>query len=233
MNSAYISPSVASSGCCTTEHSSAHTRDPREIFLSRLCRCREASPPTYAYTFQPFQALSAFQGKAAAGTWSLEFCDRASGDTGTINQWSLYFQSIDGVGVFPPSQSAASCPGEPVTYDFDLFNATAAPLTADLAYSSTFPASGPATVGPVGVGTSAPFSVEVTPVSTAQFPTTDTLTVNATAGALTSSATAATSSRAPMRCPAAIARWARWRRWRPALATARFPRPSGARRWSS
>ncbi len=151
-----------------------------------------ASPPTYAYTFQPIQALTAFQGKAAAGTWTLEFCDSASADTGTINQWSLYFQSIDGVGLFPPSQNAARCPGEPVTYGLDLFNATAAPLTADLAYSSTFPASGPATVGPVAAGNPAPFSVEVTPFSAAQFPATDTVTVDATSGALTSSATATT-----------------------------------------
>lgn len=151
-----------------------------------------ASPPTYAYTFRPFQTLAAFHGKAAAGTWTLEFCDSASGDTGTINQWSLYFQSIEGIDLQPPSQEAASCPGVPVTYDLDLFNATGGPVTADLAYASAFPAAGPATVGPVANGTADSFTVEVTPLSTAPFPDSDTLTATATAGAATASATATT-----------------------------------------
>lgn len=46
--------------------------------------------PTYQRTFRPFQALSAFNGQEANGTWRLEVCDSLSGDSGTFYQTDLF-----------------------------------------------------------------------------------------------------------------------------------------------
>jgi len=47
-----------------------------------------ASAP-FTGTFRPFQGLSAFDGKLAAGTWTLEVRDTVKKQTGTLNSWSL------------------------------------------------------------------------------------------------------------------------------------------------
>ncbi len=47
-----------------------------------------ASPP-FAGTFSPHQALSAFDGKPANGTWTLEVNDLFSGDGGSLKEWEL------------------------------------------------------------------------------------------------------------------------------------------------
>jgi serine protease len=47
----------------------------------------------FAGTYKPDQLLSAFNGKNAAGTWTLAIYDRATYDTGRINSWSLTVQS--------------------------------------------------------------------------------------------------------------------------------------------
>jgi subtilisin family serine protease len=43
-------------------------------------------------TYRPEQALTAFQGKNARGVWQLIIEDRATGDQGTLNSWSLMIQ---------------------------------------------------------------------------------------------------------------------------------------------
>ncbi|MCH8966821.1 MAG: proprotein convertase P-domain-containing protein, partial [Planctomycetes bacterium] len=43
------------------------------------------SPPNYT----PNQALSAFDGMDAAGTWTIAVSDNAGGDSGTLNAWSI------------------------------------------------------------------------------------------------------------------------------------------------
>ncbi|MFZ6029041.1 MAG: proprotein convertase P-domain-containing protein [Chloroflexota bacterium] len=45
--------------------------------------------PTINGTFRPNALLSAFDGQALNGTWTLTVTDAASGDTGTVNQWCL------------------------------------------------------------------------------------------------------------------------------------------------
>jgi subtilisin-like proprotein convertase family protein len=47
-----------------------------------------ASAP-FTGTFRPLQSLSAFDGKLAAGTWTLEVRDTVKKQTGTLNSWSL------------------------------------------------------------------------------------------------------------------------------------------------
>lgn len=46
--------------------------------------------PPYQRTFRPFQALSAFNGQEAAGTWRLEICDSLNADSGTFFQSDLF-----------------------------------------------------------------------------------------------------------------------------------------------
>lgn len=50
------------------------------------------SVPPYQRTgiYAPASPLSAFNGKSASGTWTLEICDSATGDTGTFYQADLY-----------------------------------------------------------------------------------------------------------------------------------------------
>lgn len=46
--------------------------------------------PAYQRTFRPFQALSAFSGQEANGTWRLEVCDSLASDSGTFYQSDLF-----------------------------------------------------------------------------------------------------------------------------------------------
>ncbi|OZV66248.1 T9SS type A sorting domain-containing protein, partial [Winogradskyella aurantia] len=41
--------------------------------------------------FRPEEPLSTFNGVDADGTWTLNFCDSANGDTGTFNSWAITF----------------------------------------------------------------------------------------------------------------------------------------------
>jgi subtilisin-like proprotein convertase family protein len=50
------------------------------------------APPFFG-TFRPQGLLSAFNGKDALGTWALEVTDNATGNTGTLNTWSMTFQT--------------------------------------------------------------------------------------------------------------------------------------------
>ncbi len=45
--------------------------------------------PTISGTYQPIDALAAFAGEEANGIWTLTVFDRADGDGGSINAWSL------------------------------------------------------------------------------------------------------------------------------------------------
>ncbi|MEW5870495.1 MAG: proprotein convertase P-domain-containing protein [Chloroflexota bacterium] len=47
------------------------------------------TPPAIGGTFIPNNPLSAFDGQSSGGTWRLTISDRASADTGTLNQWCL------------------------------------------------------------------------------------------------------------------------------------------------
>jgi subtilisin-like proprotein convertase family protein len=46
-------------------------------------------------TFRPTQPLSTFNGKPANGTWTLRLVDAASGDYGTLNNWSITYGSVE------------------------------------------------------------------------------------------------------------------------------------------
>ena len=63
--------------------------------------------------FKPQGSLSAFDGKNAAGTWTLEITDDTR-QTGTLNNWSLSF-----------SRAVAPAPPPPASPSNDLFLAAA------------------------------------------------------------------------------------------------------------
>jgi subtilisin-like proprotein convertase family protein len=46
-------------------------------------------PPVGGGTYQPNQALSAFNGQSSLGTWTLTIIDSFDGDGGSLNSWSL------------------------------------------------------------------------------------------------------------------------------------------------
>ncbi len=56
---------------------------------------REGAAP-FAGTFRPETPLSAFDGKNARGTWQLWIEDRAAGDVGRVNSWSLIIEADSG-----------------------------------------------------------------------------------------------------------------------------------------
>ena len=47
--------------------------------------------PYYDRLAQPYGSLSDFDGESAQGDWVLSICDRYHADTGTFNQWTLFF----------------------------------------------------------------------------------------------------------------------------------------------
>ncbi len=50
-----------------------------------------AGTPPFTGNFKPEGSLATLIGKNAQGTWKLEITDDASGDTGTLNSWSITF----------------------------------------------------------------------------------------------------------------------------------------------
>jgi subtilisin-like proprotein convertase family protein len=57
--------------------------------IEALCQVGMTSPPNYT----PNNPLSAFDGQAALGPWTITVIDTAGSDIGTLNQWSLHFSS--------------------------------------------------------------------------------------------------------------------------------------------
>src|SRR5439155_13553521 len=60
----------------------------------------------FAGTYKPEEALSAFNGQSAAGTWTLTVQDVESGDVGQITAWSVTFTTLQ-PNVAPTARAAA------------------------------------------------------------------------------------------------------------------------------
>ncbi|HEY9402983.1 MAG TPA: proprotein convertase P-domain-containing protein [Pyrinomonadaceae bacterium] len=108
-----------------------------------------AGSAPFADSFRPEQALSAFNGKPAAGIWKLRVTDTANGDSGTIGCVQLEISrriflccpfngGVAGITAAPPATIAAeSCslnnsapdPGETVTMNFPLLNTGTGPTS--------------------------------------------------------------------------------------------------------
>lgn len=65
------------------------------IFDDAAATAINSGAPPFNGTFRPFQALSALNGKAAAGQWKLEVADTANVDGGTLNSWSITVNSVE------------------------------------------------------------------------------------------------------------------------------------------
>lgn len=53
------------------------------------------APPPYSHSFIPSNALSAFDGQNAAGTWTLVVCDAVAADTGQFRRADLFITSTN------------------------------------------------------------------------------------------------------------------------------------------
>ena len=150
-----------------------------------------AYPYSYQRTFSPFAALSAFNGQNAAGTWTLEICDRYGGDSGTFFQADLYLTSAPASGadlsMTKSVSNSAPATGATVSYTLSVTNAATSPLTANSVVVRDILPAGFAFVSATGTGTynSATGDWSVGTIAPGQTRTmTITGTVTATAGAL-------------------------------------------------
>ncbi len=119
--------------------------------------------PAYQRTFRPFQALSAFNGQEAAGTWELTICDSLNADSGTFYQSDLFLTAAPAsIGVTKISSVVAdgvsatnpkAIPGATIRYCIVVSNAgpgTAAGLSA----SDLIPATASYVAGSMRTGSS-------------------------------------------------------------------------------
>ncbi|MEW6757680.1 MAG: kelch repeat-containing protein [Acidobacteriota bacterium] len=151
-----------------------------------------APPPYYYVTWHPTGNLSDFRFEQANGTWTLTVCDDASGDTGSLNQWTLFFTG--GLVVAPGAQEGSACEGNPVPYTFTVVNTTGADQVFDLTYESLWPYTGPAATGTVPNGAGENVDVTVWIPGDAGPGAQDTLTFTAAGGGETAQATATTTT---------------------------------------
>jgi uncharacterized repeat protein (TIGR01451 family) len=152
-----------------------------------------APPPPY-YTDHPWlpaEPLAAFRGVSSAGDWILDVCDDTGGDTGTLEQWTLFMET-DVVILDPAAQGQLACAGEVVSYDLTVLNGTTTAQPFTLSYTGNlWNVVGPGATGtlPSGGEETINFTHDVPPGAIAgDF---DTVTVTAT-GTVSSSATATT-----------------------------------------
>lgn len=90
--------------------------------------------PPYNFTYQPSNALSAFNGQQANGTWTLEMCDSVNSNSGTFNQADLYLTAAPtNYADLSLAQSvSSSTPSDrtTITYTLTVANAATSPQTA-------------------------------------------------------------------------------------------------------
>lgn len=151
-----------------------------------------APPPYYTdHPWTPVQPLAAFRGVSSAGDWTLDVCDDAGGDTGILEQWTLFMET-DVVLLDPPLQSGLACPGDIASYDLTVINGTTTAQPFSLAYTgNAWTVTGPGTTGSLSSGAeeTITFTHDV-PISALPGDS-DTVTVTAT-GTVSNSATATT-----------------------------------------
>ncbi|HSN56884.1 MAG TPA: kelch repeat-containing protein, partial [Candidatus Sulfomarinibacteraceae bacterium] len=152
-----------------------------------------APPPPY-YTDHPWlpvQPLAAFRGVVSAGDWTLDVCDDAGGDAGTLEQWTLFMET-DVVVLDPSGQGANACPGDTVSYDLTVLNGTTTAQPFTLAYTgNSWVVTGPGATGTLSTGAEETITFTHDVPVTAMPGDSDTVTVTAT-GTVTNSATATT-----------------------------------------
>ncbi len=91
--------------------------------------------PPYSASYQPISALSAFDGQNAAGTWTLEICDNAGGDSGTFFQADLELSTVTtgpyaDLSLAKSVSNSAPATGSTVTYTLTVANAAGSTSSA-------------------------------------------------------------------------------------------------------
>lgn len=87
--------------------------------------------PPYNNTFTPSNALSAFNGQNASGTWTLEICDAVAQDSGTFNQADLYLaQPYADLSLSQSVSSSAPNDRASISYTLTVTNSASSNLTS-------------------------------------------------------------------------------------------------------
>jgi subtilisin-like proprotein convertase family protein len=128
--------------------------------------------PPYTGTFTPLNALSAFDGQNANGTWTLNVSDNAAGDTGFVRAFSLIFSPLScATGCAVPC--TITCPanitksndpnqcGAVVTYPAPTTTGTCGTVTCSPASGSFFPVGTTTVTCSTTAGPSCTFTVTV------------------------------------------------------------------------
>ncbi len=144
--------------------------------------------PPYASTFIPRRTLSDFNGQNAQGTWTLQICDSANGDTGTFLRADLYIRDVlvnyADLSLTKLVSNAAPTSGSNITYTLSVQNSASSTLaTSGVTVQDSLPlgtsfvsASGTGTynsgtgvwsVGNLAIGASASITLTVNVTATA------------------------------------------------------------------
>lgn len=89
--------------------------------------------PPYNASFRPLSALSTFDGQNASGTWTLEICDNAGGDTGTFFQADLYLSETGpfaNLSLTKAVSATTPATGSNITYTLTVANAAGSTSSA-------------------------------------------------------------------------------------------------------
>ncbi len=90
--------------------------------------------PPYLRTFRPGEALSAFDGQNAQGTWTMTICDLVARDEGVFTRTDLYVTqaptSFADLSLTKIVSNGNPIPGANVTYTLSVNNATASNVSA-------------------------------------------------------------------------------------------------------
>ena len=90
-----------------------------------------AAVPPYQRTFGPANLLSAFDGQAAAGTWTMTICDSVAGTTGNFTRADLYIAPREAdLSLTKGVSNAAPVNGANINYTLSVTNAATSTLTA-------------------------------------------------------------------------------------------------------
>ncbi len=98
---------------------------------------------TLASPLVPEEALGAFMGESANGTWTLTISDDTAGDGGTLNSWSVQITTAScptaDLSITKTDGQASAVPGQPITYTITAGNAGPSAVTG-ATVADTFPA---------------------------------------------------------------------------------------------
>lgn len=112
--------------------------------------------PPYATSYRPLSALTAFDGQNSSGTWTLEICDNAGGDSGTFFQADLYLTEsgpFANLSLTKAVSATSPATGSNITYTLTVANAAGSTSSASGIVVRDLLPSGVSFVSASGTGT--------------------------------------------------------------------------------